>query len=158
MEQIKCVKRDIRNVYIFSTILWILILISLCMHELTIPDYLILAIPVFLFIVAISSQRSSFVEEYTSKTNVLATGLLVALPLLIWLRDNAICNKHLFNKVIVTSLILSLFSMVDIWVSKRYICSIRHLKSSFQTMALVLLAFAFFRFYMECPTTTNTIK
>jgi hypothetical protein len=83
------------------------------------------------------------------KANLLTLGLLIALPLINWARDASPESKEMFMKIAATAIILSLLTLIDWWVNKKYIYLLKHTKSIFQTYAIVLLMIGLYKFFCE---------
>ena len=121
----------------------------------------ILLLPVVCFLIAFMSIHmiSESVEAMMLKANLLTIGLLVALPLINWSKETSIENKTLFIQLAVTAIILSLITLIDWWVPQCYLYMQKHIKSIFQTFAIVLLIFGLYRFFCDscAPTSTESI-
>ncbi len=146
----------IRMIYVIAIIIWTMIILIFQLYETDLIGWLLLAIPFVIFLIgyASASQVTIDVEEDVYKYNYLSVGLLIVLPLITYLnRDYTGCNirKQRFTSVLVLSLIIILLSMIDVWIPRRWISTIRHLKSTLQTMALTLLMYALYTFYVHIP-------
>lgn len=138
--------------YVVAILLWIFL--TAC-YKINPPrdifELAILLLPVVCFIIAFVSIHmiSESVEAMMLKANLLTIGLLVALPLINWTKETSVENKTLFIQLAVTAIILSLITLIDWWVPKKYIYMQKHIKSILQTFAIVLLIFGLYRFFCE---------
>lgn len=153
----KCYKKDqctnIQVVYGLAIIFWFLIIYSLNLYEsLSLVETVILIIPIVLFILAMISINNITVrvEATVLKANFFTLGLFVALPLITLIKDDDMSDKAMFIKIAIVSIIFSMLTLVDVWVNHKYYCIQQHIKSIMQTYSIVLLVFAFYRFYGEC--------
>lgn len=145
----------IRNVYAVSLLVWVILVIflGLVRSAMSVLDYLILLIPVAIFIFGIinASGITTEVEDSVFEADFLSLGLVIVLPLLAWISRDYGGNRQFFIRVIVTALILSMLSLLDIWMSARMLFIAKHSKSALQTMAITLLIYALYTYYVECP-------
>lgn len=144
--------RILQILYVCAIIVWILL--TICYGINPPKDFcetLILLIPIICFIIAFTFIHTitESVEAMMLKANLLTIGLLVALPLINWTKETSVENKTLFIKLAATAIILSLITLIDWWVPKKYIYIQKHIKSIFQTFAIVLLIFGLYRFFCE---------
>ena len=146
--------------YISAIVVWILL--TAC-YGINPPndcfEGTILLLPIICFAIAFCCVHAitESVEAMMLKANLLTIGLLVALPLINWSKETSVENKALFIKLAATAIILSLITLIDFWVPKKYIYLQKHIKSILQTFAIVLLIFGLYRFFCEsCFTSTTT--
>lgn len=145
--------------YVVAILLWIFL--TAC-YKINPPrdifELAILLLPVVCFIIAFVSIHmiSESVEAMMLKANLLTIGLLVALPLINWTKETSVENKTLFIQLAVTAIILSLITLIDWWVPKKYIYMQKHIKSILQTFAIVLLIFGLYRFFCESCFTSDS--
>lgn len=143
----------VRWVYIISILIWILIVAFFgfyCSYGLAI---LILLLPLVLFGVGFynASTLDRAAEESMLRVNCLSVGLLIVLPLLAWMTRGYNGDRKHFLSLIVVAIILSMLSMFDVWVGVGWQSVVIHIKSCLQTMALTLLIYALFIYYVSSP-------
>lgn len=148
------VVKTLRWTYVFGIIIWIMIVYFLALTRN--PDiivWIILIVPIVLFVVGIynADKITIDVEDNVFGTNSLALGLLIVIPLLSWVNNDFKGDKKRFVSILVVAVIFSMFSMIDIWTTSRWISIVRHSKSILQTYSLILLIFALYSFYIEQP-------
>lgn len=142
----------IRLIYVINLLFWIYLLYYYNLfYTNNIVETIIIFIPIILFILAIISANciTSNVESFMFRTNLLTVGLLVTLPLLTWIADKFDGDKKTFFHISATAIILSMFTMIDIWVPENYLCMIKHFKSGIQTIAIMLLIYAIYKFFVD---------
>ena len=144
--------KRLKILYLLSSCVWIYIIykFDLMKHVSSSIDSLILLVPIVVFLVSILFMEdvTERVEKYMMKANFLTIGLIIALPLLNWIRDNS-ASKVLMTKLIATGIILSMLGIVDIWIPDDWLCFVKHVKSIFHTIAIILLIYGLYRFYVE---------
>jgi len=151
---------NIRRVYLFALIGWIILI---ALYKLIPPsdviEAIILFLPVLVFIISYVSvpEITYKVEKYMFKANLLTLGLLVALPLLNWIYTNHNENRALFIKLAATAIIFSMVTLIDVWVPRDHLPVVKHIKSVLQTMAITLLIFGLYRFFID-QTQENNMK
>lgn len=141
----------VQTIYILMAFIWIGLILILSLYNTSPGGWIILAIPFVVFLIGFlnASVLSISVEVDLASTNFLTLGLIIIIPLLTWISGNYNGDKTQFILIVITALILSLLSMIDIWVKKKWITVVRHIKSALQTMSLTLLIFLLFTYYMH---------
>ena len=142
---------QIRIVYILGIIAWLFIIVILRLYDGDTLGTVILLIPLIVFILGYYNADvvTPEVEKEMFTTNYLSVGLIVILPLLIWITDNHSKNKGKFIALVVLAIILTLLSMIDIWVSKRELSVYNHARSILQTLSIIVIIYALYIFYLE---------
>jgi hypothetical protein len=146
--------KAVQSVYIFSSLFWILLIYLLKLYQTDFFGILILLIPLVIFTISFinSSNINEEVENNLYKANYLSIGLIIVLPLLTWFTNDykGDTQKRIkFISIIIVALTLTLFSLVDIWISKKWYPVVKHVKSVFQTMSITLIIFALYMYYVE---------
>ena len=141
----------VRVILVFAIILWIVLVICFSMYKTGIAGYIIIIIPIIAFIIAIANidQITLELEERLFRDNYISIAVLFVLPLLIWLQCNYKRDKTTYVSIITIALIFALISLLDFWVGPRYISIVNHIKSIFQTYAVVLIIYAFYAYYLH---------
>ena len=148
---------QVKWIYILGIILWLII----CFLLKLIPandffEYLIIALPIVVFVFSwyYADRVSTVVEDYMGKTNVLTLGLIIALPLLNWVQDRG-PEKKQFIQIMAVAIIFSMLTLIDLWVGHEELHVIRHAESALQTMAITLLIFGLYRYFIDPHPKTN---
>jgi hypothetical protein len=146
--------RMVQSLYIIASLFWILLIYLLKLYKTDFFGYLILLIPLFIFAFGFLNATSitGEVEDILYKANYLSVGLIIILPLLTWFANDykGDPQKRLqFLSIIIVALVLTLFSLMDVWVSRKWYPLVRHLKSVFQTLSISLLIFGLYIYYVE---------
>jgi len=145
-------KKTVRWVYLLGLIAWI-VLVSLygLIPSCDAVETLIVFIPVVVFTISYLNipNINRKVEKYMFKANLLTLGLLVVLPLITWVNARYTKTRVLFIKLTATAIILSMITLIDVWVTHEYLPVVKHIKSVLQTAAITLLIFGLYRFFIE---------
>lgn len=148
----------IRLVYIIFGFLWTMMIWywSLLPGNDVFQRFLVI-IPYILFIFGFSfaAQINDRVEGFMFRGNILTMGLILALPLLTWTVDKYTGDKQRFLQMAVVAVMLSMISLLDVWVSQDYLSIVKHVKSCLQTISIVLLLFVIYEFMLNNNTATN---
>jgi MFS family permease len=147
----------IKWIYLIAIVLWLVI----CFLLKLLPgrdwiEWGIIALPIALFALGwfFADEISEEVENYMFKTNVLTLGLIIAMPLLNWVADRH-SNRRQFTEIMAVAIILSMITLLDVWVGHDKLCIVRHAESALQTMAITLLIFALYRYFVETANTSE---
>lgn len=139
-----------RIVYIIAIIFWLVLVISLGLSNTNIIGYLLIMTPIIIFIINIYwADRIVYDNNNKSvRDNIFTFGLLITAVLINWNNPN-LSDKYKFFKIVVVAIILLMFSMIDIQMPYPEIMVVNSIKSSLQTMSLVLLALSLYIYYLE---------
>lgn len=144
----------VRMVYIIAALIWIGIIIVFELYTGDLIEWLILFIPftIYGFGFCNASCLCKEVEDNLFRANYLTIGLIVILPLISWVSreysERGAAEAKRFKSLLVLAVILILMSMLDVWVSRNWLSVQKHAKSAIQTMAVGLLIFAFYNYYL----------
>jgi hypothetical protein len=142
---------EVRIIYLVGIVAWILLSWYFGFFPTTdTMEWLIFLLPIVLFLVAWASipYVSGHVESFMYRSNILTLGLLIALPLLSWVEVRHPERKQ-FVPIMGTAIILSMLTLVDIWVPHDQLPWIKHIKSIMQTVAIVLLVYGLYRYFVD---------
>jgi hypothetical protein len=130
----------VRIVYIIAVFLWCLTFYLLGIYRT--PSWPIFFLPLMLFTIGIINATSltNGSEEALLKTNSLSLGLLITIPLLSWITKEFNGDKRLATNTLLVGILFSMFSFFDVWVVDESMSVYRHIKSSFQTISIALIA------------------
>lgn len=133
----------LKIIYATSIAVWILIVWSMgVLKKKTISSMFILLFPIIvLAIAAINvSHVSKEVEQINENTSNINWGVLVALPLITWVKGQKEGVERDSNEIsIVLFVMLVMITPVDVWVSKRSQSYVIHIKSILQLYTLGIL-------------------
>jgi len=143
----------IRFVYIIGILVWILILHFLKLHKMNFFIIAIIAIPFVCFLIGYvnAPKLTGELEDELFRSNYLSVGLLLVIPLLTWINKEYVGDKTRYTKILVLAIITSLLSMIDVWVSDKYLPVLKHAQSVLQTYSIALLVYALYSYYTEAP-------
>jgi len=144
---------QVRLVYIVALVIWILIVALVKLYTTDVIGWIILAIPPVVFLAGyINSEYLTLeIERENFQANYFAIGLLLILPLLTWVNRDYKGDKIRFTKILVLAIIIVMLSLLDVWVRKEYLSINKHIKSTLQTIAITLLIYAFYTYYIDDP-------
>lgn len=144
----------IRMIYVIGIILWIFILFGLHLitHKTDFFGWVILMIPIFVYIINIIniSDCTYGAEKYLFKDNLISFGFLITAVLINWNSSCTPSQKAHFFKIIVLALILLMLGLLNIWTSKKMMTVVNNVRTILQTASLTLLVFALFSYYTDC--------
>lgn len=139
----------IRVLYIIIIVIWTVLVIYFQLWS-TLGGW-VLAAPVLLFALTMSTAPylSDDIEGFMSQANCLSLGLVVAMPLLVYLNNAKYPgDKQRYTSAIVMALIFSSLSFVDIWVPSQFLTPYKHFRSALQVMSLTLFIYALLHHFL----------
>jgi hypothetical protein len=144
----------VQILYILASILWLTLALYLNLFKTDWVGFIFIAIPLVVFFISYYSVSglTSEMEEVMFNYDYLGLSMLLAAPLLVWVSKDYDGDRWWFIRVVMIALMLVLLSMVEVWVSKKWITFVKHLKSILQTAALVLLIIAFYEYFVHKST------
>lgn len=146
------------GLYAIAIICWIVIIIYFELHfNATLVTWIIILIPIALFIIALVNIKNitADTEVEIFNANYLTIGLLIAIPLFSWISAGSGDDRRRFSSIIVLAIIFSMLSVLDTWVSLRWLTFVKHAKSVLQTYCLILFVTALITFYHSMPEGTT---
>lgn len=143
----------IRCLYILGILMWIGIIALFGLATRDPITWVILAIPILVYVSGYigASYVTAAVEVEVFRANYLSIGLLIALPLLTWINKEFTGDRRQFSSILIAALILTMFSMMDLWVKYNWLSVMKHGKSILQTASLTLLVYALYSYYVAVP-------
>lgn len=141
----------IKIVYILAIVLWFFLIFFLKLYLTSWLGWLLILIPIVCFLIGYynASVITTDVEDEIFRANYLSIGLIIIIPLLVWL-DKKYEGDHIwFVSIVVVAIMLSTLSFLDVWVQRQWLSVIKHITSTFQTMSIVLITFVLFTFFMS---------
>jgi hypothetical protein len=147
-------KQQIQILYLFAAALWIILIYVFGWYSIwklglsSIIGYALLLIPLFVFAINFESVNScSFeIESEMFQGNFLSFGFLIVVILINW---NKVGNQPRLFQILLVSLFFIMLSLVDFWIRKEKLILVKHVRTIFQTIALILLAYALFIYYFD---------
>jgi len=138
----------VRLLYLAALVIWFFIVYSLKLYKTDMIGFLILCIPLVLFVIvfAFTPYLCANVEAQLLRSNLLSVGLILVLGLLSAL-EKSYTGRAKLGPVMITAIILTLLSLLDIWLPINYLSLQKHFKSICQVLAITLLIFVLYRFY-----------
>lgn len=143
--------RIIRVIYIVFCVVWILIFFWLKSHFEGYFIWIFMLIPLIVFLcnfMCIDGIDSNM-ERLMCRGNYLAICLLIVDIILNWNKSLEQDSMILYFRILFVAFIFIILSFFDVWVTIREISIVKHIKSIFQTMAITLLCFALYVYYIQ---------
>ena len=156
-EQRECYSEEkaaqVRLVYITAIVVWVLIVACFRLYTTDVIGWIILSIAPIIFLTgyANSCHLTIEIERENFQANYFAIGLLLVLPLLTWVNRDYKGDRQKFTSVLVLSIIIIMLSLLDVWVRREYLSVNKHIKSALQTIAITLLIYALYSYYIDNP-------
>lgn len=156
------VKVVIQAVYLLAIFLWVVFILYFEIYkEMDLIILFFLTIPIILFIVSFFSvnilTRDS--QDGVLNGNYLTFGFLIVIIMINWNSPNKeLINNSNFLKLILIAFILIMLSMLDIWVSEKWLSLIIHIRTILLTAALVILSMSLYVFYVNHMGLTKSTK
>ncbi len=148
----------IRISYIIILIVWFVLVIILPLGRYGIIGTFILLIPPIIILIGYSfiEDMTLEFEESIFKTNLMSIGLLIIVPLLSWASSNYEGSLRDFIVIILVSILISMFSMIEAWTNRQWTSVFKHARSGLQTISLTLLIYAIYlylrsEYIPQCP-------
>ena len=143
----------IRILYILAIIVWIIIILALSLHHNNdVVCWLILAIPIVIFAFgAINAYHITADLEDSFMSSSLSLGLLIVIPLMTFINRDYKGDRQRFIAILVFAIIVSMASMIDIYVTPAWLPLTKHFRSIMQTYSIVLIVYALYSYYLEQP-------
>lgn len=140
-------QREIRITYIIAVIVWIVLIFTLKLYDIDILGWIIILIPFIVFTISFSSvdECTERVAQHINQGNFLSFAFLIVIVIINWDKSS---NMAPFLPILAVALILIMLSLVDVWVSNERALYTRHLRTIFQTMALSLLSYTLYSYYL----------
>ena len=142
--------RTIQIVYLIAIVCWILILYFLGVYcRLDLAGLFILSLPVIIFAIGYINAPLQCRQTETEmvKINFLPLALLFITLLVEWHRQRA-QNKQVYLMIFLAFTFIIL-SVIDVWVSRRYLIITKHIRSILQTLSAVLLIYVLYLQFYE---------
>lgn len=138
----------IRILYIVSIVAWILLIVLMGWYRTDIIGVAILSAPVIVYIISLTNAAyyGPSVEEEMFQGNFISFGFLIAVILINWTRAD---NKEKLFRILMISLILMMFSLIDVWIARPGLIIEKHIRTILQTASLVLLVFSLYVYYVD---------
>lgn len=141
----------IRFVYIAASAFWIILIVILALYQTDVIGWGIIALPIILFWLAFINAEYISVEDEIRSTSegFLSIGLLLVVPIIVWMSEGYGGDKETFVQTLVVAVILTMLAMLNIWTSPVWAPAKIHLRSAFETMALTLLVYSLYSYYID---------
>ena len=137
---------NVKFIYIISIVIWVILI---CILQMYITDYigiLILFIPIVIFIISFVSFKScqTDIEDEIFQYDILAFGVVIVT---VFLSLGYPEYSSYFYRLIFVGILLMGLSMIDVWVSRRFLIVHKHIRGILQTMATTIFIYLFYSFY-----------
>lgn len=134
--------RILQIIYAIAIFIWVLLILVLPIRLNNVVGWLLLAVPIIIFLLSLINVRRVTVETEAKlfNLNYLSIGVFVIIPLITHdkFSDNTIM------KIATVAMILAVFSLLDVWVPPDWVTIINHLRSILQVASLSLIIYALY--------------
>lgn len=139
----------VRWIYIVGIIAWTFLIYMFGLMPHTIYQFIPIVIPYFVFLINIAYANDLIddIEEEIFATSYLSLGLLLIIPLITWIKQDLGTHMNEFIRIIFLSVILSLLSLIDLWIPKNSSLFLKNVRNILGTMAIVVIIYAI-QFYV----------
>ena len=139
----------IRIAYISVIILFITLVVYFRLY--TNKAWFILILPFIIFAIGMYNATGLTEEDEDDmfKASYLSVGAIISLPLLSWMNKDYNGDVYQFVHVIGIAMIFTMLTLVDIWFPRCHRSTYRHVRSSFQTISISLILFAFTAYFLH---------
>jgi hypothetical protein len=110
---------------------------------------LFVPIGIFIFEFFTVAECSTGCERTVLRGEIISFGFIVIAFLLNLVAPLSADQKSQFISILLVSLLLLMFSVVDLWVGPQKRTLVLHIRTVLQTMALFLLAYSLYTFYVR---------
>lgn len=156
------VKIAIQAVYLLAIFIWVVFILYFEIdREMDIVILFFLAIPIVLYIISFFSTNILTRDNHEGvlNANYLSFGFLIVIIMINWTSPNKDLIDHSnFLKLILIAFILIMLSMLDIWVSEKWLALVIHIRTILLTAALVILSMSLYIFYLNHTGATRNKK
>jgi len=136
-------------IYITLISLWMLLIYLFGFWKMGLAGIMICAIPLVTYI--ISMDFVDEIEHDDETPTVVVTAFLTFCLLVVAILSNwnskKISEKTEFFKIIVVGVILVMFSIIEVWLPKKYEILVKYLRSGLRTIAFTLFILALYKYY-----------
>lgn len=141
-------RKEIKAVYICAIVIWLILIYILSLYDTDLWGWLILLVPIIVFVVNYSNvdKCSTDIDPESRQDNFLSFAFLIVIIIINW--DNTY-DRNKFFPILALGLVLTMLSLIDIWVNTDMLSLSRHIRSVFQTFGLVLLTYALYIYYLD---------
>lgn len=136
-------------IYITLISLWILIMYLFEFWKMGLGGIMICALPIITYVVSMAFINQ--IEHDDETPTVVVTAFLTFCLLIVAILSNwnskRISEKTEFFKIIVVGVILVMFSIIEVWLPKRYEILVKYARSGLRTIAFTLFILALYKYY-----------
>jgi hypothetical protein len=143
-------KSHIKLIYIVAIVLWIIVAFFL-FNLLHVGTLIIMCIPILLFGLTIKNldELDDTCEGYLGHTDNMNFWLFAAFPILSWVNDRYNGDSSKFYTIITVGIFISIVSLFDFWIPKKYEKYMKHIRSILNTCSLTLLLVSICMMFLE---------
>lgn len=146
-------KNILEYIYIVSIFIWIFICFFCGItRKITLMSIFLIISPIVILFIAYSNigKINKNVEKLNSQTNFISLGLLVAIPLLSWIKTQKESESRVYEeRSILIFIVFTMISPLDVWVSEEKQAYVLHIKSISQIFLLFLLIAILVEFFTD---------
>jgi hypothetical protein len=131
----------IKFVYIVAIMFLCILILELKLYDNKISWFFLVPFSFLTISFLNAANITKKVEDEMFKATFLSISLILALALFTWMNNNFAGDKRKFSIILITAIILSLLTVIDVWVSEEWLPVYRHIRSAIETIAVCLLIY-----------------
>lgn len=137
----------IKQIYIFAIILWIILILLLKLYTKSFLGIIVIMIPFFVFIFDYFYTECPNVETETLMLggNYLTFAFLISSIIIHWVPN---VGSRIYP-IVSVAIFFMLLSLLDLWVNKRDIIILKHIRTICNTFVLTLFTFVIIYMFKE---------
>ena len=142
--------RLIRQIYIFSMVVWVLLILGLGIFPgCNFWEVFILIIPILVFLIGYNSAKyiTVDVENFVTSGLLSFVLLLIVIPVITLIYKQNPADKAFLHLSILV-LIFGILSLLDVWVTSKFVSIVKHVRSILRTFAIVILIYVLFHYFI----------
>lgn len=143
----KSIVDEVKILYIIGIAVWIVLIFILDLYHTDYIGTLILIIPIILLIISMNKFEGCklSIEEEFFQGDVLAFGIVI-ITVFLSVKDHPE-YKTFFNRLIFVGILFVALQMVDLWLPRKELLLYKHMKTIFETFAIIIFVYIFYTFY-----------
>lgn len=141
-------QRSVQIIYIIFAILWLILVYIFSLYTENVIVWLLLFIPLIIYGLNYwwVPTQTKFISNLMFSADFLSIGFLIVTIIINWYKE---VDKGPIFGLVIMSLVLFGFSMLDVWVPEDTFIIVQHIRSALETAAVILLIIVVYKYYIE---------
>jgi len=146
-------KNSVKKIYLGALVIWAMIIIAMGLYNSSFLGWFALSFPVVAFVInyrtAVNDEVNA--DQESIRANILTFVFISAGIFAAWRNPKRKfrVNNGKYLSIIILALMLLLFTLLDLWVTKCDLILQMHFNTVLHTMSLSLLAYAVVEYYVD---------